>query len=320
MWTPLAARQANLILRFTHRRQHYEIVDRGGYETRNAATVHLLVEAIARVKSELAQSFRLPIFTDDFVRRPPATGHFAYCADDQQTNTVAIPDFMFWNWPQVGIDDYETTVESILAAGQREPVDPRMFWIGNAATHPTRARFLEFAATDPRIHAVGINWIHSGQPTVAGRMQTVNNQYATLAEHCHFRFLIDLQGRGYSGRVKLLLFSGRPLFLQARRWKEFFYADLVPMRHYIPVREDLSDLGSLLDWADKHPAEARQIADTARQYALTHLRRKHAIDMLARQLVRFAGGQHDDEGMGAMPALRGHADGVREHRKHAHEA
>jgi hypothetical protein len=304
MWTPLSARRANLILHFTQRRGRHEIVDRGGYETRNAATVHLLVEALARAKSELAQSFCLPIFTDDFVRKPPATAHFAYCADDCHTNTVAMPDFLFWNWPQVGVDDYEMTVESILAAGEREPDDPRLFWTGNAATHPTRARFLEIAAGDPRIHGVGMNWIHTSPSAVTGRMQTINSQYVTLAEHCHFRYLIDLQGRGYSARVKLLLFSGRPLFLQARRWKEFFYADLVPMRHYIPVCEDLSDLGSMLDWAQTHPLEARQIADNARQYAVTHLRRRHAIDMLARQLVRLAGGQRDQERIASGQTLQ----------------
>ncbi|HEX3724591.1 MAG TPA: glycosyl transferase family 90 [Pirellulales bacterium] len=288
MWNLHRARRANLVLHFTRRGCRYRIDDRGGYESRNAATIHLLVEALEHSKRELARNFRLPIYTDDFVARPPGVRHFAYCTDGAQPTTIAIPDFLFWGWPQVGVPDYEHMVESLTRAGQREPEDSRLFWIGNPQTHPTRGRFLELAQSDPRILATGVTWIHGRQATTDGRMATVDNQYATLEDHCRYRYLIDLQGRGFSARVKLLLFTGRPLFLQARRWQEFYYVDLKPWEHYIPVAEDLSDLSARIDWADSHPAEARAIADNARQFALTHLRRRHAIDFLARRLVEFA--------------------------------
>jgi hypothetical protein len=259
----------------------------GGYESRNAGTTHLLIEALERSKARLARSFRVFIYTDDFVSRPPRAPHFAYCTDGAAATTVAIPDFIFWNWPQIGIDDYESTIDAIAAAGQREPDDPRLFWIGNPQTHPTRGRFLELADRDPRIHGVGIRWIAKNDES-GGRMQTAGDNYVSLADHCRYRYLLDLQGRGYSGRVKLLLFSGRPLFLQERRWREFFYRDLAPLVHYIPVREDLRDLGTMLDWVESHPAEAARIADNAREYAQTHLRRRHAVEVLAGELLKIS--------------------------------
>lgn len=289
MWTLPALSRANLILDYTPKRQRYTIRNRGGYESRNAATIHLLVAAVESCKANLARSFRVAVYSGDFVRRPPRALHFAYCTDGRQPNTIAIPDFVFWNWPQVGIADYERTVESILAAGQREPDDPRLFWIGNPATHPTREQFLDLARRDPRIHGVAMRWIHDSA-SGGGRMLSVDDNYVTLEDHGRYRFLLDLQGRGYSGRVKLLLFSGRPLFLQARRWKEFFYRDLKPLVHYVPVREDLSDLGPMLDWAETHPDETRQIAHNAREYALGHLRRHHAIEVLAGELLKIATG------------------------------
>jgi hypothetical protein len=288
MWNLRALRRANLILDFSRRRGRYTIRDRGGYESRNAATTHLLLEALGSCKGRLARSFRVLIYTDDFVSRPPHVPHFAYCSDGGPSPTIAIPDFIFWNWPEVGIDDYERTVDAIASAGQREPADPRLFWIGNPATHPTRARFLELAARDPRIHGVGIRWVRENTER-GGRMPTADGNYVSLEDHCRYRYLVDLQGRGYSGRVKLLLFSGRPLFLQERRWREFFYRDLEPMVHYIPLREDLSDLGTMLDWAEAHPAEACRIARAASEYAHTHLRRRHAIEFLAGKLLRLSG-------------------------------
>ena len=288
MWTMRALRRANLVLEFSGRRQRYTIRNRGGYESRNTATTHLLVEALELCKTRLVRSFRVGIFTDDFVSRPPGVGHFAYCTDGAQPRTIAIPDFIFWNWPQVGIDDYERTVDAITAAGEREPDDPRLFWIGNPETHPTRGKLLELAARDPRVHGVAIRWVRDSAASGAC-MQTAGNNYVSLEDHCRYRYLVDLQGRGYSGRVKLLLFSGRPLFLQERRWKEFFYGDLEPLVHYIPVREDLSDLAAMLDWAGAHPAETAQIAEAARKYAQSHLRRPHAVEILARELLSIGG-------------------------------
>jgi hypothetical protein len=278
-----AGRRANLVLDFHGRRRQYRITDRGGYESRNAATTHLLIEALQQCKGELSRSFSLPIFTDDFVRRPPRVPHFAYCADDRPGHAIAIPDFFFWSWPEVGVSDYEATADAMLAAGDRPFDDPRLFWIGNPTTHPTRERFLETAARDARIKGVSVKWLKESQSVAP--MKTVGDRYVSLPDHCRYRYLLDLEGRGYSARVKLLLFSGRPLFLQARRWKEFFYADLVPWVHYIPVCEDLSDLGTQLNWADAHPNESLRIAAGARQFAMTRLRRSHATETLARQLV-----------------------------------
>jgi hypothetical protein len=302
MWNSLAWRRANLTLRFTLRRGRHEIIDRGGYESRNAATTHLLVEAIQKSRGDFTRSFSLPIFTDDFVRRPPCFRHAAYCTDEFGSSTLAIPDFLFWGWPQVGVADYERSVDAMLSAGDRTPDDPRLFWIGNPATHPTRERFLEIAASDRRIHGVAISWLHGSPANSSGCLRTRDDRYVTLEEHCRYRYLIDLQGRGYSARVKLLLFSGRTLFLQARRWKEYFYADLRPMEHYVPVREDLSDLGAMLDWADANPREARLIADQARNYAIAHLRREHAIETLSRQLLRVANGHLEPRA--AAPSAR----------------
>ena len=41
-----------------------------------------------------------------------------------------------------------------------------------------------------------------------------NLEFKTLAEQvARFRYLIDIQGKGYSSRLKLLLHSGRPIFI-----------------------------------------------------------------------------------------------------------
>ena len=58
--------------------------------------------------------------------------------------------------------------------------------------------------------------------------------------------LVDIQGKGYSARLKLLLHSGRPVLLCARPWCEFFHASLRPW-----VRthgEECGRLGGAVGW------------------------------------------------------------------------
>ena len=277
--------QANMAFSFDSRTREIGIHDRGGYQTRNVSTAHLLLEAAHAVREQLAKSFSVDIFTGDLLVDPPSRPHFAYCAAIEQPQTVMIPDFVFWGWPEAGIDDYEATRQAILQAARREPEDPRLFWIGNPKTHAIRERFLELAAHDGRIHAGGLRWTGSAAGQGSRRLQTEGAPFVSLADHCRYRYLIDLEGAGYSGRLKLLLFAGRPLFIQTRRWREFFFDRLVAFEHYIPVKEDLSDLSSQLDWAEANPQSAAAIARQGQEFAIGYLCRSHAIERLSQCLL-----------------------------------
>jgi len=289
---PIAARrnrtQAILVLSFNSRTREIGIQDRGGYQTRNVSTACLLIEAAHAVREQLAKTFSVDIFTGDLVVDPPSRPHFAYCATIDQPQTVMIPDFVFWGWPEVGIDDFEATRHAILQAARREPEDPRLFWIGNPKTHAIRERFLELAANDARIHAGGLRWTSGATILGARRLQSEGAAFVSLPDHCRYRYLIDLGGVTYSARLKLLLFAGRPLFIQTRPWREFFFDGLVPFEHYIPVKEDLSDLSSQIDWAEANPQSAAAIARQGQEFAIGHLCRRHAIERLSQCLLALA--------------------------------
>lgn len=282
-----AVPRATMEVAFDGRAGEIVIRDRGGFQTRNPSTAHLFVEAFHAVRDRMRRSFSIDVFTGDCLAEPPSRPHFAYCAGSDQPQTIRIPDFVFWGWPEAGIDDYEATRLAILEASRLPPEDPRLFWIGNPKTHPTRERFLQLAAADARIHAAGLQWGTTTAAPESRRLQAQGAAFVSLADHCRYRYLIDLQGVGYSGRVKLLLFAGRPLFLQHRRWREFFYDDLVPFEHFIPVAEDLSDLSSRLDWAEAHPEQARRIAEQGRDFACERLCRRHAVEQLGRRLLEL---------------------------------
>ena len=55
------------------------------------------------------------------------------------------------------------------------------------------------------------------------------------------------------------------LFHHETAAKDYIHEDIQPFVHYVPVKEDLSDVMEKLEWAESHPEEAKQIADNASQ-------------------------------------------------------
>ena len=92
-----------------------------------------------------------------------------------------------------------------------------------------------------------------------------------------YSILIDIEGWGYSGRLKYLLFSNRPILLVERPHKEFFYKSLKPWKHYIPVNRDLSNLIEMVVWIKGNYLEALQIAENACSFAKEHCSREAAF-------------------------------------------
>ncbi len=56
------------------------------------------------------------------------------------------------------------------------------------------------------------------------------------------------------------------------RWQEFWYSELVPWVHYVPLRADGSDSDAVLSWLETHDDVARTIADNGYWLIVQRLR------------------------------------------------
>ncbi|KAJ7669971.1 glycosyl transferase family 90-domain-containing protein [Mycena polygramma] len=81
-----------------------------------------------------------------------------------------------------------------------------------------------------------------------------------------YKYLLDVDGNSFSGRYLGLLRSGGLVF-KSTAFAEFFTPWLVPFEHFIPVRPDLADLPSKIEWARANDAEARRIQESGRVFA-----------------------------------------------------
>lgn len=73
--------------------------------------------------------------------------------------------------------------------------------------------------------------------------------------------------RTWSGTITKLFLPGL-LFHHETYTKDFFYSEMKPYVHYVPVKQDLSDLKEKFDWCEAHIEDAQRISQHATDLAL----------------------------------------------------
>lgn len=269
-----------------------QVKDHGGYQSRHTATLQGLREVFERYAADFTglafdffiASFDNPESCNALAEHVPYV--LAYSVTDQcRSNIIAVPDFVYGGWPEAGIASYEETARAIAEAGKKPPLYDKIFWIGNVATDPSRAQLIEIGQQHPAdMEFIGMNWLDGNAPD-GTRLPA--SRYVSLPDHARYGMLLDIRGAGYSGRLKLLMQAGRPVFLVERRFREFFYEYLRPFEHYMPVKEDLSDLAARVAEVKRDKALARGLGQGAADFAACYLTRDYALQHWHKVLLRI---------------------------------
>jgi hypothetical protein len=165
--------------------------------------------------------------------------------------------------------DFHSEAEKILKAGRNKPIIKKVAWYGNIYSglpvtnleYSTRQQLIEFYNKYPELY----EFHHVDGKSI----NKDNKDYMSLENMVsQYNYVLDIGGAGYSGRLKYLLFSNRPLLLVDRPHVEYFHEELVPYTHYIPVKRDLSDLVTQTKWILENPNLAAKIAENARNFAV----------------------------------------------------
>lgn len=265
---------------------------RSGFQSRAEHSVRLVLEALSGLPEPVAPC-RLPLYIGDSPLAAPRLAGLqtlAYaCHPAAPADAVeAMPDFIFSAWPEAGISDYNTTVAEIMAAGARPPEIPRVFWIGNPATNALRREAIALFAGHAGFEVTGMLWT-GGPDQVAGGRHSANH-FVSLPDHAQRQVLIDLPAAGYSGRMKLLLWSRRPVIILKSPFKEFFHHRLVSGENCVIVHslEELRDAGETLL---RDPARAAAIGAAGQELARRWLTRARAVEALRATLARLIAAQ-----------------------------
>ena len=144
----------------------------------------------------------------------------------------------------------------------------------NFSEYP-RAMLLRIAANRSDLFDVGITGIDDSSRAISEHLERVTEDYRPVIQPPddfafslrNFKFLLSLDGVTVSWRGRALLQAGGIMILQDSPMGEHFYNDLIPWIHFVPVKADLSDLVSVLEWLKANPDKAEDIALAGSRFA-----------------------------------------------------
>ena len=184
--------------------------------------------------------------------------------------------------PGAGIDDFEALRVQLAALGSKPAEKSICGWAGTPLPEWARGEAVRRMQANSSLFEV---FVPSGYRTIS-HAANLSAQMTLPDQISKWSCLVDVRGNGFSGRVPLLLHSGRPILFVERQIRSFYSAraDRPPLQrwqHYIPVKADLSDLLERADWVLRHPRESGLIGARAQQYAQQHLTRAAAVEAMA---------------------------------------
>jgi hypothetical protein len=212
----------------------------------------------------------------------PCEGHRVFCISDlRERADMCVPCFSFMHWKEAGIQDYEETLVSIKERNQVPVEVDKMFWIGNLQTHPNRRVLHDTIAASRRdlMDCMSMEWTGEGRGT----------RYVSLPEHCKWSILFDIEGCGFSARMKFLAHMARPLIIQERPYWDFATAGLKAGVHYVSVKRDLSDLVEKVQDVKNNTAKYAGMVEACNAYAREHMTRDNAIEQIVKVVFKATG-------------------------------
>jgi hypothetical protein len=255
------------------------------WECRNAGLLKIMTRVFENLQDAdlIKDEFTIRINTADGISKNDRPKDVKkYIEFDTSTENLdeskIFPDYIFGNWWHIGLRNFGQFTEEVLKNSPTENIkDNRLFWIGATQGVEQRMRYLTLCSKHPdKLCGDQMHW------TTHGRVPTSN--FVPIKDKCSFKYLIDLTGQGVSGRLKLLPFCGRPLFIADRRLWAWSDIVIIKQRLHIGVNEDLGNLIEKYEWAESNQEEV-----FANSRALTSFCRKEfdfsAVCKRATQLV-----------------------------------
>jgi hypothetical protein len=179
------------------------------------------------------------------------------------------PGHTFYKWNLLP-HTFEETARQITNAGLSQPTIDKVGWYGRISCTVTAVE------GHTRLH---LNHIASKNKDKFDVVNTSRKTYKSMQDLTReYRYLIDVGGNGYSGRLKYLMHSGRPLIVVDRHYVEYFHYDIVPFVHYIPVKTDLSDLLEQEEWMRNNESKCEEIAQNALEFARNNFTKEKILE------------------------------------------
>jgi len=203
-------------------------IHKNNYESRGLSIERLIRESVDKYNIE--KKFNFTVWTGDVPQ-----GRLLSFSTARKNYDKTFPCFVYDGWPEVGLLNYDQTVSSFV---DTNPTCNKIGWIG-AIVCDVRKKYMSEYADTYFTEAITNNWNHY-KPDELWKNTSTFLSYQDQIDR--WKYLLDIEGVGWSARTKVLLSSPRIVFIVDRPYEEWWYQYLEPWKHYVPVKRDLSNL------------------------------------------------------------------------------
>lgn len=109
----------------------------------------------------------------------------------------------------------------------------------------------------------------------------------TPQQQAEYKYVINVDGHVSAYRLSLELESGFCVLLAGSKYKLWYREYLIPYQHYVPVKEDLSDLLDQIKWCKKNDSKCKEIAENAEKFSKKYLSKDGILDYLQKLLFEI---------------------------------
>lgn len=107
-------------------------------------------------------------------------------------------------------------------------------------------------------------------------------EYMTPLEQAQYKYIFDLPGHTCAYRLSWQMFSGSVILRYPSENKLWFFDQLKPWVHYIPIEKEfcIEEIKSKIKWCKQNDEKCREIAENAKKFAKQYLSRDGILNYL----------------------------------------
>jgi hypothetical protein len=186
---------------------------------------------------------------------------FAYSKHINDFNTICVPDLFFIDQHAYADKFKEIDNNNVDFKDKRN----MCVWRGGLQNGST------FNFIDPAGKG-GLNQRHYFKKLFdEGKIQNTDfsETKLTIPEQIKYKYILDIDGHSNTwDATAWKLYSGSVLLKTQSIWKQWFYDDFREWEHYVPVKNDFSDLNARIEWCIANDDKCKEIAENARKFAI----------------------------------------------------
>lgn len=116
----------------------------------------------------------------------------------------------------------------------------------------------------------------------------VKDDFMTQADQAKYKYILDIDGHttAWDG-FRWKLYSGSVVLKHIGVYEQWYYKELRPFVHYVPVKNDFSDLVAMVEWCRANQSKCLQISRNARAFKKERLNYSTVVGEFRERMVNY---------------------------------